>query len=122
MQKRYTVIYKGCGKESDDSFISKSQLAGVTMEVKIIESSANKLVFQLVGADHTFCNSLKKELVQVSGVELATYAIEHPQIGIPKVLIETKGKTSPVAALKNAIDSLKSLNKEFLAAFTKAAK
>lgn len=92
------------------------------MEVKIIESEANRLVFQLIGADHTFCNTLKKELIAVSGVEIATYAIEHPQIGIPKILIETKGKTSPTAALKSAVESIKGLNKEFSAAFKKAAK
>ena len=92
------------------------------MEVKVIESSKSKLVFQLIGADHTFCNALKKELVGVSGVEVATYAIEHPQVGIPKMLIETKGKTTPQSALKKAVDALKDANKEFLKAFNKAAK
>lgn len=105
-----------------DIFINKYRLARATMEVQIIESEANRLVFQLIGADHTFCNTLKKELVAVDGVEIATYAIEHPQVGIPKVLIETKGKTKPTAALKKAVESIQGLNKEFSAAFKKAAK
>ena len=78
-------------------------------------------MFQLVGADHTFCNALKKELVKVDGVELATYAIEHPQIGIPKILVETK-KISPKSALQKAVASLNDLNKEFLTKFQKEAK
>lgn len=91
------------------------------MEIKVLESSKTKLVFQLVGADHTFCNALKKELQNTEGVEIATYAIEHPQIGIPKMLIETK-KGTPKNALESAIELLKKHNKEFNAAFTKAAK
>ena len=92
------------------------------MEIKILENDKNKLLFELKGTDHTFCNTLKKELLGVTGVELATYAIEHPQIGIPKILIETKGATTPKKALEKAIDNLKKHNKEFLKAFKAAAK
>ncbi len=92
------------------------------MEIKILENEKNKLVFQLIGADHTFCNALKKELVNVKGVTIATYAVEHPQIGIPKILIETEGATSPKKALETAITGVKKSNKEFLAAFEKAVK
>ncbi len=92
------------------------------MEIKILESEKNRLVFQLIGADHTFCNALKKELTNVKGVDIATYAIEHPQIGIPKIHIETKGATSPKSALQKAVSALKSHNKEFLTAFNKSVK
>lgn len=92
------------------------------MEIKILEDEKNKLIFQLVGADHTFCNALKKELTNVKGVVLATYAIEHPQIGIPKLFIETKGALTAKKALEDAIKSVKKHNKEFLTAFNKAIK
>lgn len=92
------------------------------MEIRVLEKSPKKVVFQLIGADHTFCNALKKELVETEGVEIATYAIEHPQIGIPKMLIETKAKVKPEEVLKKACESLKKKNKEFLDAFTKAMK
>lgn len=87
------------------------------MELKIIESSQNKLVFQLIGADHTLCNALKKQLLAISGVDIATYAVEHPQIGIPKMQIETSGKTTPKSALQKAITALQAQNKEFLKNF-----
>ena len=91
------------------------------MEIKVLEETAKRMVFQLIGADHTFCNTLKKALLEVSGVEIATYAIEHPQIGIPKFVLETKtGK--PRDALKKAADLTAKQNKAFLAAFTKAVK
>ena len=83
------------------------------MEIKVLESSSNLLVFQLIGADHTLCNSLKKELIGQKDVEVATYAIEHPQVGIPKFHIETIGKTAPKKVLQEAIKSLKELNATF---------
>lgn len=92
------------------------------MEVKVLESKANRLVFQLIGADHTLCNVLKKELNETTGVEVATYAIEHPQIGIPKVLVETSKSLKPVDALSKAAKSLEKQNKEFSSAFSKAFK
>ncbi len=91
------------------------------MEIKVLEETAKRMVFQLVGTDHTFCNTLKKALLEVSGVEVATYAIEHPQIGIPKFVLETKtGK--PRDALKKSAELIAKQNKAFLTAFTKAVK
>ncbi|MFP4523623.1 MAG: RpoL/Rpb11 RNA polymerase subunit family protein [Candidatus Nanoarchaeia archaeon] len=89
------------------------------MEIKILENEPKKLVFQLIGADHTLCNALKKELLLVKGVEIATYAIEHPQIGIPKFHIETtSGK--PKKALEDALKNLKKNNQDFLKSFSSA--
>jgi len=92
------------------------------MELKILESDKNRLVFEISGADHTLCNALKKELVHTAGVEIATYAIEHPQIGIPKMIVETKGAVTPKKALESAIETLKEKNKEFTKLFVKSAK
>jgi DNA-directed RNA polymerase subunit L len=92
------------------------------MEIKILENEKNKLVFQLIGADHTFCNALKKELVDVKGVLIATYAVEHPQIGIPKIYIETQDSITPKKALESALVNVKKHNKEFLSVFEKAMK
>ncbi|MBT5343096.1 DNA-directed RNA polymerase subunit L, partial [Candidatus Woesearchaeota archaeon] len=61
------------------------------MEFNVIEESKTKLVFELKGETHTFCNVLKKELQDTKGVELVTYKIDHPLVGIPKFHIETKG-------------------------------
>lgn len=90
------------------------------MEIKIIENEKNRLVVELPGFDHTLCNSLKKELLSVKGVEIATYAIEHPLVGIPKMIIETKGAVTPKKALDEAIKGLQEKNKEFLNIFKKA--
>lgn len=82
------------------------------MEFKVLEESKNRLVFQLIGESHTLCNALKEELKKVSGVELATYKIDHPLIGVPEFLLETKG-IEPRKALKEALKSLKKKAEEF---------
>ena len=82
------------------------------MEFKILEESKTKLVFQLIGETHTFCNLLKDELQNIKGVDIATYRIDHPLIGIPQFLIETKG-VEPKKALHSALKSIKKNAEEF---------
>lgn len=82
------------------------------MEFKVIEEIKNKLIFELKGETHTFCNALKQELQQVKGVALAVYKIDHPLIGVPRFQIETKS-IEPRKAVKEALAALKKKAKEF---------
>ena len=82
------------------------------MEFKVIEESKFKLVFELIGETHTFCNILKEELHKIKGVEVATYRIDHPLIGVPHFLIETKG-IEPRKAIKEALKSITKQAEEF---------
>jgi DNA-directed RNA polymerase subunit L len=82
------------------------------MEFNVKEESKVKMIFELVGETHTFCNALKKELQQIKGVVIATYKIDHPLIGIPTFQIETKG-IEPRKAIKDALKSLKKQGEEF---------
>lgn len=90
------------------------------MEIKVIEESKKKIIFELIGSDHTFCNALKKELLNDDNVKVATYTISHPLINIPKFIVETNTQKEPVEVLKAAANRLVKENKEFLAAFKKA--
>ncbi|MEM4637932.1 MAG: DNA-directed RNA polymerase subunit L [Candidatus Woesearchaeota archaeon] len=83
------------------------------MEIKVIEKSKKKLVFELIGADHTFSNSLKKELWNDKSVKVSAYSIDHPLIGIPKFIIETNEK-EPEKALIDAAKRLQKKNETFL--------
>ncbi|MFH1073168.1 MAG: DNA-directed RNA polymerase subunit L [Nanoarchaeota archaeon] len=86
------------------------------MEITVLESSKKRLVFELKGTDHTFCNALKKELLNDKTVTIATYSIRHPLIAIPKFIIETTGK-DPKKVLADAAQRLKEQNSEFLQKF-----
>ena len=76
------------------------------MEFIVIEESKTKLVFELKGETHTFCNLLKEELLGAKGVTLASYRIDHPLAGVPRFVVETKG-TEPRKALKEVLASIK---------------
>lgn len=82
------------------------------MELNILEESKKRMVFELKGESHTFCNALKEALWKTKGVEIASYRIEHPLIRIPKFIIETKG-IEPREALKKAVAELRKTGKEF---------
>jgi len=82
------------------------------MEFKVVEETKDKLVFTLRGETHTFCNVVKQELQGVKGVTVATYKIDHPLVGIPEFLVETKGIEAR-KALKEALKSVKKKAEEF---------
>ena len=88
------------------------------MEINILEESKTKMVFELRDETHTFCNLLKEEIKKVKGVELASYKIDHPLVGIPTFQIETKG-IEPKKAIKEALKSIQKLAKEFEKAASK---
>ena len=99
-------------KTSNDTvtFINKlSKL--LNMEFKVLEETKNKLVFELKGETHTFCNVLKKELQDHKDVKMASYRIDHPLVGVPRFILETS--SDPRKILKTALSNLKKKAKEF---------
>ena len=82
------------------------------MEFKVIEESKTKLVFELIGETHTFCNALKNELSKIKGVDIVSYRIDHPLVGIPTFILETKD-VEPRNVLKSALLALKKKAGEF---------
>jgi DNA-directed RNA polymerase subunit L len=82
------------------------------MELNVLEESKKRMVFELKGENHSFCNALKEALSEIKGVDITSYRIEHPLVGIPKFLIETKG-IDPREALKKAIAELRKKGKDF---------
>ena len=89
------------------------------MEINFLEEAKNKIVFELKGEDHTFCNILREELWNDSSVKVAAYNISHPLIGVPKFFLETDSKKNPKKALKDAISRLKKKNDELLKEISK---
>lgn len=92
------------------------------MELNIIEDKKNRMVFELKGETHTFCNILRKELWNDKHVKSAAYNIEHPLIGIPKIIVETDGNESPKKALKEAVKRMQKVNEKFKKQFMKEVK
>lgn len=89
------------------------------MELNIIEESKNKIVFELIGEDHTLSNALREELWNDKDVKSAGYNIKHPLISSPRFVLETI-KNDPKKTLKEAAKRIKKRNDEFLKVFNKA--
>jgi len=88
------------------------------MELNVLEKKKYRLVFELKGADHTICNALKNELWNDDDVKVATYAVHHPLIAVPKFIIETKNKDA-ADAVTEAIGRLQKQFKSFATVFGK---
>ena len=76
------------------------------MELNIIESEKNKMVFEIKGVSHGFCNMLKDKLLEDDHIKIATYKVEHPLVNTPKFLVETDG-ADPKKIILNAVGKLK---------------
>ena len=91
------------------------------MEIKVLEESKNRTVFEIRGESHTLCNALKEELRKDKKVVIASYFVSHPDIDEPTFTIETKGST-PKKALMDATKRLKKQNDKFWTVFNKEVK
>jgi DNA-directed RNA polymerase subunit L len=83
------------------------------MEIKVIEKGKKRLVFDLIGADHTFSGALKKEMWNDKSIKISAYNVEHPLIGIPRFIVECDDK-DPEKVLLDAVKRLEKKNESFL--------
>jgi len=91
------------------------------MEIKVLEESKTKAIFEIKGESHTLCNTLKEELRKDKKVLIASYFVSHPDIDEPTFSVETRG-TTPKKALMDAVKRLKKQNDKFLTVFNKEVK
>ena len=80
------------------------------MELKIIEDNKGKVVFEIIGADHTLSNILKEKIASQKDVDACSYNVEHPLTSNPKFIIQAKNAKK---AIEDAIKDLKKDNEEF---------
>lgn len=60
------------------------------MEAKVLRESYTELELEIIGENHTFCNALRRALSSNKKVITASYNLEHPLFGNPKLYIKTK--------------------------------
>ena len=92
------------------------------MELKVIEETKNKLIFDIKGEGHTISNMLRKELWEDKHIKVAGYNVKHPLEGIPRIVVETDGKESPKKALVAALERIKKKNDDLRKALKKEIK
>jgi DNA-directed RNA polymerase subunit L len=79
------------------------------MEINITEEKGKRLEFE-IDENVGFLNLLKKELLNDSTVDAATYFVKHPLVGTPKMIVDAN---DPRKALNGAVSRLKKLNDKF---------
>lgn len=90
------------------------------VEIKILEKSDRVLEFELPTEGHTFCNLLAYYLNEDPEVEYAAYRIDHPLLGIPRVIVRTREGKSPLEALLDAVERIEKDLRELREKFSKA--
>ena len=80
------------------------------MELKVIEEKKNKLILEVEGEDHTLCNAIRKELWNDKNIKVAGYFINHPLVGVPKIVVESSDE--PKKSLIEAAKRLKKANEK----------
>jgi len=88
------------------------------MEIKIIEDKKHNLVLDVKGVSHGFCNALVKELWEDAETKAAGYHVDHPLVGTPRLIFESKGDAKK--ALLDAIKRLQKKTDAFSKEFVKA--
>lgn len=89
------------------------------MELSILEDKKNRMVVEIRGETHSFCNAIKKELWNDKHVKVAAYDISHPFVGVPKLIVETDSNETPKKALLGASKRLEKSFEKFKADFSK---
>ena len=83
------------------------------MELKVLNEEKNTLELEIKGEGNSCCNALKAELWNDEHVRIAAYKIEHPLVGVPKLIVETDGKETPRKALTAAVKRLEKQLEKF---------
>ncbi|RLE79944.1 MAG: hypothetical protein DRJ51_06770 [Thermoprotei archaeon] len=78
------------------------------VEVKVLERTPRTLELEIKGEGHTLCNLLVDFLNRHPDVEYASYTIEHPLIGVPRLFIKTKTQ-DPLKILFETLDELEEI-------------
>ena len=106
----------------EENFLKGFIILFFKMKLKILEDKKNRMILEIKGETHTFCNALKKELWNDKHVKAAGYNISHPYVGTPKLVVETDGGETPKKALTEAAKRLSKTADKFNAEFTKGIK
>lgn len=93
------------------------------MDLRVIENTDNELSIEISGQDHTFMNVLKGALLELEGVEAATYDMNPEQSGgqtDPVLTIKTEPGLTPLDALEDGTSRVSEKTSSFRDAFDAA--
>ena len=91
------------------------------MEIKILVNEKNTLEMDMSDVDQSLVQLLAEKLCQDKDVEFASFKVEHPVIGNPKLYVRTK-KGDPAKLVLEKLDELKKETADFKKQFLEVVK
>lgn len=88
------------------------------MELKVVESKAERMKIEVTGETHTLLNTIRENAWK-SGADQATYKLDHPYMSQPVISVRAK---NPKKVLTSAAQMLSDDAKAFATAFKRASK
>jgi len=85
----------------------------MSIEVKIRKKEENKIIYEIIGEDHTLGNLIEKILINKEGVSYASYENPHPLENKILLTIVTKKGIDPEKVLKEALREIIELSRDF---------
>lgn len=92
----------------------------MNLELRAIENSKYVLVAEIRGEEHSFCNFLRKTLLEEESVDFAGYVIEHPLLASPVFTLRTKRRQANVV-FREGLEKMLARSEEFRKRFHQAA-
>jgi len=89
------------------------------MEPRVIEHSTFEIKFEIVGEGHSFCNLLRRTLLQEDSVDFAGYNIDHPLLASPVFTLKTERRHAHTV-LRDALEKMLARTEEFRKKFNQA--
>ncbi len=86
------------------------------MKPHVIENDKYQLKIEIGGEGHSFCNLLRKTLLEDEAVDFAGYIIDHPLLSNPVFTIKTKNRQANVV-LREALERMLAHTEEFRKTF-----
>ena len=77
------------------------------MEFQVLKQEKDSLQIEFSEIDHGLLNMIKEALWRQTGVEAASFRLEHPEVSKPVFVVKTKGKAAKDVWNK-ALESLSS--------------
>jgi DNA-directed RNA polymerase subunit L len=91
------------------------------MEVKVLINEKNTLELEMVGGEQSLAQLLAERLNGEKDVEFASYKVEHPVVGSPKLFVRTK-KGEPGKLVLEKLEELKKEVADFRGQFSDIVK
>jgi DNA-directed RNA polymerase subunit L len=90
------------------------------LDIRVIENSKYVLVAEILGEEHSFCNLLRRTLLEEESVDFAGYMIEHPLLANPVFTLRTKRRQANVV-LREGLEKMLARTEEFRKRFHQMA-